>query len=75
MAITGKEILDKSAAIKNGTSYDTSSAKMKAAVSGGFIGLASGFYYAYSRRESNWLVAGILGAIGGALIARVLIPK
>lgn len=74
MAETGKEILDRVAAIKNGHSYDGISAKSKAAINGGVIGLAGGFYYAYAKQQ-NFLVMGLLGAISGALIVRLLMPK
>jgi hypothetical protein len=74
MATTGKELLDKANSIKGGNAYDGGNMKLKAAISGGFVGVAAGFYYAYVKKE-NYLVAGILAGITGALIARVLMPK
>lgn len=70
----GKELIDKAASIKNVTSLDINSQKNKAAMTGGFIGMAGGVYWGYAKKQ-NLLVCGIMGAIGGALISRLFMPK
>jgi hypothetical protein len=74
MPLNGKDILEKANVLKNGGTVDAVSAKKRAAFSGAFVGAAAGFYYGYVKQD-NFLVAGILGAIAGALIARVVMPK
>lgn len=46
----------------------------KAIISGAAVGAAFGFYYGYSRKK-NILVMGVAGAIVGALVAKILMPK
>lgn len=72
--VTGKELLEDVNAIKNGKGYNPSSMKRNAAVTGGLIGFAAGVYYGYAKNQ-NMLVPGLLGAIVGALGARVIMPK
>lgn len=71
---TGKEIIEEAAAIKNGGAYNPATIKYRAAITGGFIGFAGGAYWAFVKK-GNMLVAGLAGAIAGALIARIVMPK
>lgn len=72
--MTGKEIMEDVDAIKQGKGYDPANLKKNAAVTGGAIGFAAGAYYGYVRSK-NMLVPALLGAVLGALAARLIMPK
>jgi hypothetical protein len=70
---TGKELLDKVAALK-GSSIDVASQKTQGAISGGMIGLAAGAFYGLARKQ-NLLVTSLLGSVIGVVIAKLFTPK
>lgn len=72
---TGKAILDKVRAIKgSGTEKDILMEKNKATIAGSATGLLIGVYYGYSRKK-NMLVTSLMGALAGAVVVRLLMPK
>jgi len=70
----GKQVMDQVKAIKSGNGSGISTAKGKAALSGGFIGFGAGVYLGWAKKQ-NILVVGLTGAIIGAIAARVIMPK
>ncbi len=74
MAQTGKDLMRKVTSIQECDSWDITSTKNRATLSGGLVGMAIGVYIGYSKKQ-NLLVAGILGAIGGALVSKLFTPK
>lgn len=71
---TGKEIMDRVGAIQGTKDKDVIYQRNQATVSGAFVGMIIGFYVGFTRKKSM-LVAGALGAIGGAIIVRLFTPK
>ncbi len=72
MADTAKDMLDKISGLGSGT--DPESQRNKATANGAAVGGIFGMYYGWSRKK-NILVWGMFGALGGAIIARILMPK
>jgi outer membrane lipoprotein SlyB len=70
---TGKELLDKVAALK-GSSIDVASQKTQGTISGGIIGMAAGAFYGLARKQ-NLLITSLLGAIAGVVVSRLFMPK
>lgn len=69
----GKELLDKVSAIKHSTG-DIGYERNRATWDGALIGMTAGFGWGFIKKQ-NMLMWGMLGAVGGAIITRVLIPK
>lgn len=72
---TGKEIMDKVRSIKGSdTGDDILVEKNRATVAGAATGCLIGVYYGYSRKK-NMLVSALMGALAGAFIIRLCMPK
>lgn len=74
MAITGKDIMDRVSSIQGTKSKDVVYQRNQATISGAFVGMIIGIYVGYTKKK-NMLVAGALGAIGGAVVIRLFTPK
>ena len=71
--MTAKELLDRTAEIKNSGSMGSSYFRDKATVGGAFVGGAIGAYYGYSKHH-NMLVTGLFGVVIGGLVSRLFMP-
>lgn len=71
---TAKEILDRVHSIKGSPDKEIAAEKNRATAAGGIAGGVFGLYYGYSRQK-NPLVWGLVGAIAGAVVVRVVMPK
>lgn len=74
MSTTGKDIMDRVSSIQGTKSKDVVYQRNQATISGAFVGMVIGLYIGHTRKK-NMLVAGALGAIGGAIIIRLFTPK
>lgn len=70
---TGKDFLDKISSIQNsdgGIGYH----RDRATMDGALVGMAIGLFFGFAKKK-NMLVFGMLGAVGGAIVGRALMPK
>lgn len=70
----GQRLLDKACAIRGDDSFDITYQKNRAVLMGGLIGAGAGAYVGYAKK-TNLLVTGLLGAVGGMIIAGALLPR
>jgi uncharacterized membrane protein len=72
---TGKAIMDKVRSIKGTDSdKDILVEKNRATVAGAATGTLIGVYYGFSRKQ-NIVVCALMGALAGALVVRLFMPK
>lgn len=69
----GKQLLDKVSSIK-GSNGDIGTQKNRAMIDGALIGMAAGIFYGFAKKQ-NMIMMGMLGAVGGALVSRLLMPS
>ncbi len=75
MAETAQQILSSVKTIKGqDEGSEILSNKNQATYSGAFVGLAFGLYWGYAKKH-NMLMTGIVGAMGGAVVARLFMPN
>lgn len=68
------ELKRKANAIMGNNAYDTKSIRIRATIAGACVGGMFGVYYGYTRKKSI-LATTAIGAIGGAILSRLLTPK
>jgi hypothetical protein len=72
--MSGQDLLNRAASIKGNDSIDITYQKNRALLNGGLIGAAGGAYFGYAKKQ-NLLVASLLGAVVGMIIAGAFIPN
>lgn len=74
MSDTAKDILDKVHTIKgDDDASEILSGKNQATMSGAMVGAAFGLYVGYAKKQ-NLLMTAIVGALAGAVVARLFMP-
>jgi len=68
-----KDIFKKVSSIGTGSS-DKKQQKQRATISGAAIGAVFGMYYGYSKKK-NVLIMGAAGALIGAIVTKMFMPK
>lgn len=72
--MTADQLANKVSAIKGTDQYDTATIRNRATIAGACIGGLGGVYYGYTRKK-NILVMGATGALVGAILSRLIMPK
>ncbi len=72
MSVTADALAKKADSITGGD--DESIARNRATVAGGLVGGMLGMYYGFSKGKSI-VVMGLIGAVGGAILTRLTLPK
>lgn len=74
MSTPAQDILDKATAQKYGGGTDIDHERNMATASGAIVGGLFGMYIAYAKKK-NLIIIGAVGALIGAIAARVILPK
>lgn len=64
----------RTSSILGGDQYDTKVVRNRATVTGACVGGLFGVYYGFSRKKNMLVYAGA-GAVVGAILSRILVPK
>jgi hypothetical protein len=72
--MTADDLANRASAITGSSEYDTKIQRNRAMIAGATIGGLGGLYYGFSRKK-NMLVYCGAGAVVGALLSRLLMPK
>lgn len=72
--MTADQLANKTSAIKGTDQYDTSTLRNRATITGAVVGGLGGAYYGFTRKK-NVLVMGAAGALIGAILSRLIMPK